>query len=353
MSSTIRVALLLVLAGGLMGCQTMDSMVKVFQDMTGISTKVVMINPPNSPATAQMRKVAVVGDSSGADMRNKVEALLTNVSVDGEGYFTVIERQDSELIQGGQIKGRENNEIDKKAIAEYGKGLGSDGVYVITNVRNYESSDSFLEERRRCKNPKEKKCDDWVKYKVKCTEKDVQFSFTPKLVNVSDMTIVYGRNITTTKSDKVCENSYRTLASTQSLINAAAKNALEVFRKDVSPYSTTEKVLIKTSDVESKEAELLLERGEEFAEKGRWKKACELWQQVSAMESASPAPWYNLGVCHERVGEYQDAVALYNKAESLSMEVDQRISDRLLATQEKLQRSQQIENIASAKDSQR
>jgi len=113
---------------------------------------------------------------------------------------------------------------------------------------------------------------------------------------------------------------------------------------------TTEKVLIKTSDTENKKAEKLLEDGEKFAVKGRWERACDIWKIAAEEEPQSPSPWYNLGICSERTGKLQMAFDLYRKADQLTTKPDQRITDRMLSTQKKLQRDKARNQFSSIKE---
>jgi len=51
-----RFILLITFSVIISGCQTMDNMVKKFQDFVGISIDVEMYNPPNYPATTKIKK---------------------------------------------------------------------------------------------------------------------------------------------------------------------------------------------------------------------------------------------------------------------------------------------------------
>jgi len=169
-------------------------------------------------------------------------------------------------------------------------------------------------------------------------------------VDVSTLKIIYGRNISSPQTDEVCSDTDRPLRTAEELLRSAKWKALTEFRKDISFYTTTEKVLIKTGGTENEEAEKLLENGENFAEKGRWERACDIWKQSAELDPKSPSPWYNLGICSERTGKFQMAADLYTKADRLTTKPDQRITDRLLSTQKKLQRSKVHTQYASTKE---
>ncbi len=338
-------ARLLAVVGGisfLTACQTVDNFVKVVQDWT-VSSEVTMINPPNNVEASQVRSITVIGDRASESTRQKAEAALVGVKVDNVPYFEVVEKGNAAKINDIHIEELTGHDFDKALVADFGKKMGTAGVYIISNVQTHGDVASFREKRKVCANDYEKKCDNWKNITVACRERTVRFSFTPKLVDVESMKVVYGRNIATSQRDKHCSGDSGTLESESLLLGIAEADAIRILSKDVAPYKTTEKVLFKTGDVSSEKAEELLERGEEFAEKGRWERACQLWKEVSELEPQSPSPWYNLGVCHERVGELNQAIDLYLKAEGLTMEVDQRISDRLSAAKEKLARQQSLQ----------
>jgi len=344
---SVRFFLLFTLISGVIGCQTMDNLVKGFQDLVGISTTVVMYNPPNHPTAARIKRIAVVGDESEMRIRDKTEAMFAKIQINGGPYFKLIEKKDSERIRKLHVTELTGHEFNKESVAEYGRWLGTEGIYVITNVKQSNSDSKFIEERSECILKVKKKCKKYKKYNVDCTQRSVLFSFTPKLVDVESMQIVYGHEISTPQEDKICTDSKRPIRTNEELLETAKTNALVVLRQDVTPYTTTEKILIKTGDVKNSKAENLLEIGENFAAKGRWERACKNWQQAAELAPQSPSPWYNLGICGERIGKFQEAVNLYTKADNLTKEPDQRISDRLLSAQEKLKRSKVHNHVAS------
>ncbi len=345
-----RFILLITFSVIISGCQTMDNMVKKFQDFVGISIDVEMYNPPNYPATTKIKKIAIIGGDTDIQVRNEVEAMFTKIQANNRPYFTVVERQDQQRIRNLHTKELTEHEFDKDAVAEYGRWLGAEGIYMVTNVKNSDADSTFTKKRSECSKWVKKKCKSYRKYTVSCEKRSVNFSFTPKLVDVSTLQIIYGRNISIRQTDEICSDTGRPLRATGELLATAKLKALGELRKDVSFYTTTEKVLIKTSDTENKKAEKLLEDGEKFAVKGRWERACDIWKIAAEEEPQSPSPWYNLGICSERTGKLQMAFDLYRKADQLTTKPDQRITDRMLSTQKKLQRDKARNQFSSIKE---
>ncbi len=328
----------LIPAGLLGGCNTLDTMVKGFQDMMGISTEISMYNPPNYPLASNIKQITVISgnDSNTTETRTEIEGLLTSIRVNNKPYFTVVEKQDTARIRKLHIDELTEDTFDKNAVAEYGKWVGSDGVYVITNVSDDVANTSFQEERKECTKTEGKKCISWKEFNVSCQQQTAHYSFSPKLVDVKKMNIVYGRTIKSTASDKVCSDSNTALDDPKTLINSARNIAFTEFKRDVAPFFTTEKVMIKDDNLTHPDAERLVENGKAFAKKDRWDRACDDWDKAAEHEPESVSILYNQALCKERGGHLQEAVALYIRAERNSPSPDSRISERLQAAQEKL-----------------
>jgi len=335
-----RSIFIMLMVGVLSGCAAMDSMVAKLQGMM-FSTEVSMANPPNHPEASKVTRVAVIKGNNVSDksIRNSVEALLSSIHVNNKPYFTVLEKNNADQVAGLHAI-EKGAEFDEAAVARFGKRLGSDGVYVVTGFSSGVVDQKFSENRSKCVAKEGKKCVKYNPYKVACTKRSAHYSFTPKLVKVESMSIVYGRNIRGTNESSVCADSDKAHPTRNSLINGAKISAFDSLSKDVAPYNSVEKVIIKTGGVLHDDAKELVKAGESFAKKSRWTRACNNWDEAAGLESNSVAILYNQGLCRELSGDFRNAIQFYTQAEEFSPKPDFRISERLNASQSKLSRAE-------------
>jgi len=145
---------------------------------------------------------------------------------------------------------------------------------------------------------------------------------------VATAKIVYTRALRATRSDAVCGDSGRPLASEAALYGQAKEAVLATFIKDIAPhYETFQFNLMNTDDgISLPEARKSFEAGLDFAGKNRLDRACELWQSAAPLAADAPALQYNLGVCAEIGGDLSKAQALYQHADRLVKEPNDDIS---------------------------
>lgn len=117
------------------------------------------------------------------------------------------------------------------------------------------------------------------------------------------------------------------------------KSAYKKFRKDISPYKVTLKIqlLDNTDGISSEMAEKKLENGIDFARSGRMDRACELWEQGRALAPSSTSLVYNLGICAEAAGSFDDALALYQKADQFLQKPNKTINTALYRVSKRIE----------------
>ena len=293
--------------------------------------------PSSYHEAARLKSLAVlaIDGKGGKALTAEIEAALATVEADGRPYFTLFERNRLDRILEEQD--RDAHQLaDPGTAAEIGRLAGVMGV-VAGNAARTLSDSSYREKRTIClereappQNAKkgEGKCVLSEQRSVPCTKRELVLTFTPKIIEVATARIVYTRALRATRSDAVCGDSGRPLASEAVLYGQAKESVLATFIKDIAPHYETFQFSLMNSDdgIRLPEARKSFEAGLDFAGNNRLDRACELWQSAAPLAPDAPAIQFNLGVCAEIGGELSKAQAQYQKADRLVKEPNNDIS---------------------------
>ena len=293
--------------------------------------------PSSYHEAARLKHLAVlaIDGKGGKALTAEIEAALAAVEADGRPYFTLFERSRLDRILDERNLAA-NQLVDPDTAAEIGRLAGVMGM-VGGNATRTLSDTSYREKRTICLEREappphakkgEGKCILSEQRSVPCTKRELVLTFTPKIIEVATAKIVYTRALRATRTDAVCGDSGRPLASEAVLYGQAKESVLATFIKDIAPHYETFQFNLMNSDdgISLPEARKPFEAGLDFASKNRLDRACELWQGAVPLAPDAPAIQYNLGVCAEISGDLSKAQALYQKADRLVNEPNNDIS---------------------------
>jgi tetratricopeptide (TPR) repeat protein len=129
------------------------------------------------------------------------------------------------------------------------------------------------------------------------------------------------------------------------LLAKAKREALAKFRRIMAPYKVrVEIVLLDDDDSNPPDAaEDRIDRGIEWAKAGRMDRACELWHEACNIHPKGYAIHYLLGVCAETLGDLQEAMNCYQKADRLTDEPVEEINQALGRVRVNLEKQKRLE----------
>jgi curli biogenesis system outer membrane secretion channel CsgG len=296
--------------------------------------------PAKSHEASQIKRVAVLPFSGTPDIRHEVETMLVNTRVQGQSYFTVVERAELDKITAQQAMSL-SGAVDETTAARVGKLVGAEGVIMGVVKANVEKK-PYEETRSKCVAYDQKKnCVNRQEYTVKCVKSDAYFSFTPKIVNVATGHILASEVLVGNTSQQRCEEDSGVEAvaglvsklmggdakqantgmqSDSEMLGEAKKQALSKFVQMMAPHEVQRQfaILEKDDTTPPAAAKEKIEQGVKWAKEGRLDRACELWQEASSLHSQGYAIYYNLGLCAEMVGKLPEALEYYEKADRLT-----------------------------------
>lgn len=279
----------------------------------------VVPNPPRYPQAAELKRVTVLPfeGRGGETLAPEIEAILGSVQQGGRNYFTLIERTRRDAVLG-EMRLQGSPITDESTAIKVGKQVGAQGIYLGTVISASVNDAPYTSEVQRCVyQDRDGKCQQYRSQSVNCIKRTATFQFAPKLIAVETAATPYAGRPLGQAEGSGCLGSGQPVASGDSLLAQARQAALEEFRRDVTPYTTDVAVRLLsdkdgiTSDIASKK----LSSGIEFAKKRRMDRACQLWAEGIEPSPDSIALLYNLGVCAEVQGDFEEAKRRYYEAD--------------------------------------
>jgi len=338
-------------------CFGMISFVLMIFVITGCATKipVSMRQPAEFHQASLTRTVAVLpfSGNGGVEFSAELESLLAGVEINGKPFFTLVDRSTIDKVMA-EMRLSNSAMVDQNTAVKLGKLIGAQGIYTGTITSNNTRDSHYKAQRQECVqreikrdkegNRYEGNCIRYRTYHVSCTKRQANFAVTPKLVDIMTGKIIYTANRTGSAESSGCEDGTPPKTE-QELIDQSKNTAKESIRRDVAPYFTTVMVKLKdsTDGIESSSVKDKLKLGVKFADNKRIDAACDQWNEIKPLVPNSPSVVYNLGICAESAGEYENAKKLYVQADKLTGKPDEDITlalsrvNRALSNQKKLQ----------------
>lgn len=290
--------------------------------IAGCAQKVNMraLEPAEIDRAAATKKIAVASFSNDrVGLSGKIEAKLARFKIDNKSYFTIVSRNDFNRIVEEQ-KIQNSGLVNQEAVVEIGNLIGAQAI-VSGNVGRATSSDSyFYEKRSRCA---DKKCKEYIHYKVRCKKRIIGLSAELRMVDISQGDIIYGDTMNKKATYKHCSDDSRALPSREMAAQDLAESIANSFIYKLTPhYRNFRVVLLEDPDLDySDKQEKLLDVSLEYIEQGRFDKAERfLIDLIDSTDSQSYVAFYNLGVIKEAEGNYVEAKEYYENADNLMVE---------------------------------
>ena len=290
--------------------------------MAGCAQKVNVraLEPAEIDRAAATKKIAVANFSNDrVGLSGKIAAKLTRFRIDNKSYFTIVSRNDFKKIVEEQ-KIQNSGLVNQESVVEIGNLIGAQAI-ISGNVGRATSSDSYFYERRsRCA---DKKCKEYIYYKVRCKKRIVGLSAELRMVDISQGDIIYGDTMNRSRTFSHCSDDSSALPSREMVTQELAESIANSFIYKLTPhYRNFKVVLLEDPDLDySDKQEQLLEVSLEYIEQSRFDKAERfLIDLIDSTDSQSYVAFYNLGVVKEAEGNYVEAKESYENADNLMVE---------------------------------
>ena len=288
------------------------------------------LEPAEIDRAAETKKVAVANFSNDrVGLSGKIEAKLARFRIDNKSYFTIVSRNDFNRIVEEQ-KIQNSGLVDQETVVDIGNLIGAQAI-ISGNVGRATAQDTYFYERRsRCA---DRKCKEYIYYKVRCKKRIVGLSAELRMVDVSQGDIIYADTMNRSRTFTHCSDDSRALPSREMVAQDLAESIANNFIYKLTPhYRNFRVVLLEDGDLDySDEQEKLLEVSLTYIEQGRFDKAQRfLIELIDSTGSQSYVAFYNLGVVQEAQGNYLQAKEYYENADNLMVEPVEEINAAVL-----------------------
>lgn len=297
----------------------------------GPAVHTVAMVPPKSREAANLQRVAVLGfqGPNAERIDAAFETMLVNHRFVERPYFTVVDRaRTQELMReyGRSLRG----EIDPSTAVRFGKQIGAEGVYfgnvAVAGVdsRRYTGMEPYC-----TRHNSSGKCKDWGMREVSCVERTATVTLVPRLVNVETGRVVYRAERTGSASTSGCGGN--TGLPDTTLMEDATTQAVAQIRADIAPNEVLTRVnLMEEPSALDEIATAEFERGLAFAKEQRMDRACSIWDGLNTRaRGADNALLYNIAVCEETKGNYEQALSLFEQVDQRLLKPDDNVSEAL------------------------
>ncbi len=272
-----------------------------------------VVLPAKEQRASRLTKVAVFDFSGndGGSFSNALRDAISSARVRGEPSMTIL---DSGMLQP--------KDMSIPNIVSAGRQLGVDAIYYgSVDTVNWDSQRT-TEQRNVCTKVRNKyfgSCEDGYlkKQNVSCDVITGSYQATVTVIAVPGGDTIYTRQIPKGRSFKYCQGDKGIAPEGSMLASAAKSDVLAEIVGDLVTRTETIQVALKKASKLKRSDSKMFKDGAKAAKAGRWDKACGRW---GAMEEKYPEKVgliYNLGLCAEYFGDFDRALELYQKADSL------------------------------------
>jgi len=293
----------------------------------GCAVKVpVAYQMPGRIDLSKTKRVAVLDFEGNRNTKKWIPEILA-IRIQQTEYFKVIERGEIAQVLKEQKLGM-TGLVDPKTASKVGRILGVDAVIFGTvdswEVKDIQGTDKYPS----IKNGK------LTMVRVPYIKRRAFVCFTVKVIDSSSAEVIASEILKGEVEDKAFGRDRRTeIKSKDEILLEAAEIGVANFVKEITPNTVYEERILAAC---GKEGEI----GIQYAKKGRWKRAIEVWEKMLEKEPSCSSIHYNLGIAYEATGKLSQAKKEYEEAEKLEpkeeyMDAVNRIN-KLMQTQEKL-----------------
>lgn len=355
--------ILLIAAIGVSGCaQLKELAAKTSELFTGNKkVPIVYTHAPNDSrmADAKVNKIIVSqfkGDSGNTQFTEKVSAKISSLRHKGQNCYTVVAREELPKLVNA------NWSPDTFSISESDKAsmLRSADTIMLGSVSLPRTSHQNVRRQRTdyktcVEVDKKGKCTKHREYYVNCNVKTANMEFTVKAVNIDSSQVVFSRSYIGSSKNEHCPDDTTPAQSTFQLESNALNDSLKKLSADIAPYKSVQTPRVWTDDDELQahtQVLQLFDAARDLVADKNYDQACKNYQQAASLFESSPSLNFNVGICKERAGDFESAVAYYQKANNHYMRIeneqDEEILKRLTTAQTMLQQQSKVDGACQS-----
>ena len=248
-------------------------------------------------------KTGFLGMGSGKEGKTLQDGTFTNV-------FEVLERnQLMNIIEEKKLSA--SGMVADDQMIELGGMLGVQAL-VIGNV-NYSYKDTdYKEKRSKKKNGKK------VSYNVNCKKRKININIRARIINAETGQIIGSTKASRSLDKNHCDGDWGTLPSVDELVDQGLKELLPNIADYFAPHYELRS--LELEKIGAKKYKKKAEKAAKLAEDLKINEAYFIYDAIYQDDPYNPKVLYNLGIMHELVGNFDEALQYYEMALQLKDE---------------------------------
>jgi tetratricopeptide (TPR) repeat protein len=264
-------------------------------------------------------------------MKGKLSSFIAGIRVQGEPYFTIVDL-DRKAVLKEQIFS-ESDYFSADTEANLGNLEAADTLFGGSYVSNFDQTRT-QQNMQYCASKGENGCTRYATKTVTCYQQVSTVELSLRATNVDQGTITFTKTYSDSSENSWCENiaNDNTSAFLLAVVTGPKdpsamkekniKKILSDLRRDIAPYAVTYKINYMKGDETRfggiQNAKATFSSALEFVNNQRIDRGCELFKKSASLYDRSPAIYHNIGVCSEVEGDFDRALAYYQKADRLT-----------------------------------
>lgn len=287
--------------------------------------------PARADDIAEIQSIAIdrFGGSDGTALAFAIEDKLNNIEIDGASYFKIMTGR-SAIEPEGTLSGTATAGVEEYPTTAY---------------------------RDRCVERNDKgKCEKRKSIEVSCLKRVIDFQSQIRMSRFSDGQTIYSDRKSNSDEQTVCGRK-ESFTSSEEVIRRMIDSAAYAVRRDLAPIERLQNIRVLESRKGMDKATAKFFKAAVRMTKTDEQEACRMWDEVAANGSAHVSIAFNRGLCAEKAGALDMALAFYDEAGQLTgnkSEIGQairRVEDRQRARDDmdlRYARSESVEALATA-----
>lgn len=192
-------------------------------------------------------------------------------------------------------------------------------------------------------------CESGRDTKVNCTNRTGTYTVAFRLIDTQNKRLVTSQTVSDSSTSKACSGDNDKLQSAEQLIASSKSKVLNQIRELLIPRQVQMDLELMTGDdlIQSSSNKERLDGALNFANEGRFDRACEIFRDLQTQEAKSIAIQYNIGICAEADDDPRSALEVYKKLDRQLTSPNKMVNEALSRAQERSKERESLGQIRS------
>ena len=300
-----------------------------------VETNVLMPAKQNGMVNVKRIGVETLKGDRNEIMSSRLKSFIAGIQVGGKPYFTLVDLDRQSVFKEQKLS--DSAWFSSDTSANLGNLKAADTIFGGSFDFDFNSTMTH-KDKVYCASKSDDGCIRYSTKKVACHQRVSSAELSLRATDVELGTISFTKTYRDSSKYAWCDDMPLLLVlAPKDRVGMKEENIKEILkelRNDIAPYVITYNIKYMRKDKTKfggfEEVRSLFKSGLKFVENERPDRGCELFREAASIFNKSPAIYHNLGACAESEGDFDSALAFYNKADRLTLSPNRLISEALL-----------------------